>query len=112
MDTSVIDRLIDVLTDTSATVIPNSCGEGNFTYGQLAFLLIDDIEAVPYFAVTHIQFDVIDCGTMPNGLLDYVKNYGSSFQQQLRSYFHSKVRQGKLEEGKRERKAANTSFVK
>lgn len=82
MDRKVIKELIKILPDTSLTQIPNICGNSNFTFGQLAFLLINDLEDVPYFSVTNRQFDVIDCGMLPAGLMEYVKTNGRTFQKQ------------------------------
>ena len=95
MDTAVIRELIKVLPDTALTQIPNTCGNGNFTFGQLAFLLIDDLEDVPYFTVTNRQFDVVDCGILPAGLLEYVKTSGPTFQKQYSDYFYSKSKQAR-----------------
>jgi hypothetical protein len=95
MSREVLEELIKVLPDTSLTQITNTCGNGNFTYGQLAFLLIDDIEDVPYFTVTNIQFDVFDCGILPAGLLDYLKTNGRTFQKQYSDYIYSKAMKAK-----------------
>ena len=101
MDTAVIERLILVLPDTSLTQIPNPCGSGNFTFGQLAFLLINEIEGIPIASITQMQFDVLDCGALPHGLLEYVKLKGTQFQHQYSAYFHSSERARMLTESSR-----------
>src|SRR5215210_6750145 len=62
MDTLVIPALVEIICDTTLTKIQNPCNKSNFTYGQLAFLLIDDIEPIPIALATGMQFDVFECG--------------------------------------------------
>ena len=94
LDTNAIVKLIDFLADTSSTTIPNTCQNGYFTYGQLAFFLINDIEPIPFYIVTKSQWDVLgECGILPYGFLNYLKNNASRFETEYRTYFNSQERQ-------------------
>ena len=94
LDTNAIPTLMNYLSDTTTTSIANTCLGGYFTFGQLAFFLINDIEHLPYFTVTGSQWDVLgECGTVPDGFLNYVKTKGLEFQNEYRVYFHSQARQ-------------------
>jgi hypothetical protein len=94
MDTNVIVELVPVLTDTTLTAISNPCSGSFLTYGQLAFLLIDDIEPVPYALVTERQWDVLGvCSVLPNGFLEYINDNGLRFQEKYNTYFNSQQRQ-------------------
>lgn len=117
MDTNAIVQLKDILPSTTLTKIPNSCNGGYFTYGQLAFLLINDIEEVPLGAVTRIQFDVLECSFLAEGVLDYIKRNGQEFKRKYSAYLSSEGRRKWLKSfPKGERKtynaAANRAFVK
>jgi len=94
LDTIAIATLMNYLSDTTATGIANTCLGGYFSFGQLAFFLINDIEPIPYFTVTKSQWDVLgECGTLPYGFLNYVKSKGQEFENEYRVYFHSQARQ-------------------
>jgi len=94
LDTNAIPTLMNHLSDTTSTVIANTCLGGYFTLGQLAFFLINDIEPIPYFTVTKSQWDVLgECGTLPYGFLNYVKFKGQEFKNEYRVYFNSQARQ-------------------
>jgi hypothetical protein len=95
MDSFAIIRLIPILSDTSDTSIPNTCDGGNLTFGQLAFLLINDIELIPLGLVTKTQWDAMgDCiEVLPYGFLTYLRTNGKRFEKQYREYFNSKQRQ-------------------
>lgn len=96
MDTAAIEPLIGVLADTSLTKIANPCGKSYFRVGQLAMLIIHQIEFIPFMTVTGIQFDSFDCGAFPEGWLEYVQEHGAEFQRQYRTYFRSEQRQQDL----------------
>ena len=94
LDTNAIITLMNYLSDTIATSIANTCLGGYFTYGQLAFFLINDIEPIPYFTVTKSQWDVLgECGTLPYGFLYYLKSKGQEFENEYQVYFRSQARQ-------------------
>jgi hypothetical protein len=97
-DTSIIRKLTNFLADTGSTEIKNSCDGGYFTFGQLAFLLINDIEDVPLFLVTKSQWDVLECGILPTGVLNYLKVSGDDFKVAYQVYLNSKERQDRLSE--------------
>lgn len=106
MDTVAIIRLMHFLADTTETTILSTCDGGRLTFGLLAFLLIHDIEPVPYFLVTQMQFDTLfDCGLLPDGILTYIKNNQVTFEKQYRAYCNSEERQRYLREQRKERKA-------
>jgi len=94
LDTNAIPTLMHYLSDTTTTSIANTCLGGYFTYGQLAFFLINDIEPIPYFTVTKSQWDVLgECGTLPYGFLNYIKSRGQEFEKEYGVYFRSQDRQ-------------------
>ena len=86
----IIPSLITVLTDTTKTSIIDKCTGKYFTMGQLAYILIDNIERIPFALVTGISADVIrGCSYLADGVLYYVRYDGSKFQVQYRAYFYS-----------------------
>ena len=105
MDTVAIEPLINILSDTAATHIANACENNFYTFGQLAFLLLNDIEMFPYMAVTNTQYDSFGCGDVPEGFLADLKRNGGKFQEQYRRYFHSENRKQDLQRyGRRKRR--------
>ena len=102
MDTIAIIRLIHILPDTTLTDIPHTCHEGFFTFGELAFFLINDIEHIPLFLVTRSQWDSFsECGLAPNGFLEYLRKNGQGFEDLYRNWFNSKERQDYLQKNKK-----------
>lgn len=105
MDTNAIIPLINFLPDTALTKIPNTCQGGYFTFGQLAFFLINDIEHIPLFSVTKAQWDSFgECGLAPDGFLEYLKKSGQDFENLYRNWFNSKERQDYLREKRKSKK--------
>jgi len=102
-DTTIIPELMKVLYDSAYTDVPNSCLGGKFTYNQLAFLLINEIEAVPYAAATNSQWCTIgECGWLPDGFLGYVRT--GKFAVDYEIYFRSSKRKEWLRIGNRKPK--------
>jgi hypothetical protein len=120
LDTIAIPKLIPFLSDTTYTEILNTCTGGYFTFGQLAFFLINDIEPVPYFLVTKSRWDAFgECWNLPIGFLGFLRINGSNFKDQYSRYINSKERQDWLKQNKKRNKkkgrnrntAANIGFV-
>ena len=92
---SILPKLTQYLSDTTLSLIPNQCDSGNFTIGQLAFFLINDIEYMPVRLVTKKQWDGMgNCLIiLPDGWLDYLRTNGREFEELYRKYLSSKQRQ-------------------
>jgi hypothetical protein len=90
MGPRIIPILWKLLLDSTKTKIKNKCSGTYFTVGQLSFILIDDIESIPFSEVTGRQFDVIEsCSVLPDGLLIYIRFNGAEFQAKYKIYFYS-----------------------
>ena len=92
-DTFAIPALINLLTDTSATKVKNLDANSCYKKGDLAFILINFIEWVPFALITHSQWCICcDCGNLPKGFLKYVDSNRFEFQKKYQSYYVSEER--------------------
>ena len=88
----IIPALISELTDTMKTKIIDKCTGDYFTMGQLSYILIDNIENIPFFKVTGDMADVMqNCSNLAFGVLDYVRLRGPEFQKKYKKYFYSEI---------------------
>ncbi|MBP6720978.1 MAG: hypothetical protein KA239_01555 [Bacteroidia bacterium] len=55
-----IPLLIESLTDTTMTPVYDPCKKGNLNVGEIAYFALAELAEFPAYAVTQIQFDVID----------------------------------------------------
>lgn len=55
-----IPLLIEGLTDTTTTNVYDHCKKGKLNVGEVCYFALEEIAKFPAFAVTQIQFDVID----------------------------------------------------
>jgi hypothetical protein len=95
----IIPTLLKNLPDSTKTKIKNNCSGSYFTLGQLSFILIDDIESIPFFEVTGVQCDAVKgCSDLADGVLIYINSKGIEFQTKYKKYFYSKKRKEWLKE--------------
>lgn len=67
----VIPQLIQLFENNERTMIYSVCQEKHLTKGEIAIILADRIEGMPYFVVTRIQNCTLDfCENNPN-LIEY-----------------------------------------
>jgi len=92
LKTNAIPELINLLNDTDVTIVMDDCFHVRYKTGDLAFLLIDVIEQIPYFVVTHRQYDSFDprkyCNISEEILCNVVRSDRQTFQQQYSKYFY------------------------
>jgi len=92
-DTFAIPALINLLADTSASKVKNLDANTYYKKGDLAFILINYIEWVPFALITSSQWCICcDCGNLPKGFLQYVDNNRYDFQKNYQSYYTSEER--------------------
>ena len=97
--TTAIPFLIEKLSDTTLTNIKNMCSQEIYSIGDISFLLINDIEQIPYAAVTNFQWCLIGlCGFIPDGFMLYLKYHRQEFQSNYKAYYYSQTRQSILKE--------------
>jgi hypothetical protein len=92
-DSAAIKYLIPLIADTTTTNISSACIPGKYRRGDIAVLLINEIEPIPYATVTNMQGCVPSgCGTIPEGFFSYISGNRLTFQAAYQTYFHSKER--------------------
>jgi hypothetical protein len=92
----IIPALITQLTDTTKTRIVDQCTGQYYSIGELSYILIDNIESIPFALVTGVMADVLgSCSYLAIGELDYVRTNGAKFQSQYKSYFYSQKQKKK-----------------
>jgi hypothetical protein len=95
---AAIPGLISVLDNKERSQCYDSCSQQYQTYGQLAFLIIDHIEPIPYALVTNRQWCIVSqCGYYPDGFLDFVDEQGKEFKRLYSEYFVSAERKQVLQ---------------
>ena len=85
----VIQLLIDKLDDTTATQATYVCKKTNLCVGDLAYLSLGEILALPFFAVTGMQLDVIDTNGCDQGKFEYIEANRKRFKQQIQTYYNT-----------------------
>lgn len=85
-----IQVLIDKLGDTTLTRATDRCKTGALCVGDLAYLTLNRIMPLPFFAVTGIQLDVIEAGGCQRGLFEYIEKNRAQFKAQVQSYYDKK----------------------
>ena len=84
-------QLIKLLTDTTKTMAYGCPSVSRLTKGQMAFIVLDEINSFPYFKIFKIQFDVFMEGCQyPIDLLDFVARESKFVQTELRNFLQSK----------------------
>jgi hypothetical protein len=92
-DSAAIKYLIPPVADTTPTNISSACIPGIYRRGDIAVLLINEIEPIPYATVTHMQGCVPSgCGSIPEGFFLYISANRKHFQEQYQTYYNSNKR--------------------
>jgi hypothetical protein len=84
-----IQPLIDKLDDTTITSAKDKCKATNLTVGDIAYLTLEKILSLPFFAVTGMQCDVIENGCQL-GIFEYIENNKVKFKGQVQAYYDKK----------------------
>ena len=93
-DTAAISFLINLINDTTTSKAINTCSNSNYKIGDLAVMLINDIEPMPYATITNMQWCLPgECGILPYGFMDYVNSHRKDFQSEYQAYYFSNERQ-------------------
>jgi hypothetical protein len=110
-DTNVIPFLINLIGDGTPSMAFNTCSNANYRTGDVAILLINDIEQIPYATVTHSQWCTFgQCGVLPDGFFYYTNAHRRDFQEQYKTYYSGKERQDILREKRRRQKLRNSKL--
>jgi hypothetical protein len=84
-----IQLLIDKLNDTTITSAKDNCKTSNLKVGDIAYLTLERILPLPFFAVTGMQCDVIKNGCQL-GIFEYIENNRIKFKRQVQMYYDKK----------------------
>lgn len=84
-----IQILIDKLDDTTMTKATYKCKPAGLHVGDIAYLTLEKIFALPLFAVTGMQFDVIQDGCRI-GVFEYIDANRAKFKGQVQAYYNKK----------------------
>ncbi|MFB9095444.1 hypothetical protein ACFFVF_02860 [Flavobacterium jumunjinense] len=85
-----IPLLIESLTDTTMTNVYSNCKNGKLNVGEISYFALEEIAEFPAFAVTNIQFDVIDkngCWSFFDYLFD--NRNKKQYQKMARDFYKS-----------------------
>ncbi len=77
-----IPLLIEKLDDTTMTAVKDKCKKNNLRVGDLAYLALEEIIPLPFFAVTGVQCDVIKDGCVV-GVFEYIESNRKKFKAQV-----------------------------
>ena len=83
--------IINQITDVTPT-LATTCGKkNNLVIGDLAFLLIDKIENLPFFEISHVQCDVYNTACpYPSGYFNAIENHRVDIQHNVKTYLLTK----------------------
>ena len=104
-----LKTLAEFFTDSTLTKVKSECQERNLTKGEIAIIIADRIEGMPYFIVTGVQNCTMEfCENNPN-LIEYYlpwieKDGGKSFKEKYIYWLASYDRKSKSERLKEKRK--------
>ncbi|APQ18754.1 hypothetical protein [Maribacter hydrothermalis] len=104
-----LKTLAEFFTDSTLTKVKSECQERNLTKGEIAIIIADRIERMPYFIVTGVQNCTMEfCENNPN-LIEYYlpwieKDDGKSFKEKYINWLASYDRKSKSERRKEKRK--------
>lgn len=92
-----IPYLISKLPDTTRTNIYSQLFKKNLKQGDLALILINDIEWIPFSSITKIQWCICcDCFNFPVDFFEYLDKHRTKFYLVYKRYFYSKIQKQKL----------------
>ncbi len=101
--------LAEFFTDSTLTEIKSECNKRNLTKGELAIIIADRIEGMPFALLTGVQNCLMEfCENNPN-LIEYYlpwikKDGGKSFKEKYINWLASYDRKSKSERRKEKRK--------
>tara|TARA_B100000795_G_scaffold264965_1_gene246159 strand:+ start:772 stop:1278 length:507 start_codon:yes stop_codon:yes gene_type:complete len=101
--------LAEFFTDSTLTKIKSECNNRNLTKGELAIIIADRIEGMPFALLTGVQNCLLEfCKNNPN-LIEYYlpwikKDGGKSFKEKYINWLASYDRKSKSERRKEKRK--------
>ncbi|AUC80755.1 hypothetical protein [Lacinutrix sp. Bg11-31] len=104
-----LKTLAEFFTDSTLTKVKSECQERNLTKGEIAIIIADRIEGMPYFIVTGVQNCTMEfCENNPN-LIEYYlpwieKDGGKLFKEKYINWLASYDRKSKSERRKEKRK--------
>ncbi|MCH3883414.1 hypothetical protein [Tenacibaculum aquimarinum] len=104
-----LKTLAEFFTDSTLTKVKSECQERNLTKGEIAIIIADRIEGMPYFIVTGVQNCTMEfCENNPN-LIEYYlpwieKDGGKPFKEKYINWLASYDRKSKNERRKEKRK--------
>lgn len=84
-----IQMLIDKLNDITLTKATDKCKTTSLRVGDLAYLTLERILPLPFFAVTGMQCDVIKDGCQV-GVFEYMEANRLKFKKQVQLYYDKK----------------------
>ena len=84
-----IQILIDKLGDTTLTKATDKCKKTYLRVGDLAYLTLERILSLPFFAVTGMQCDVMQDGCWI-GVFEYIEANRPKFKGQVQAYYDKK----------------------
>ncbi|WP_299275096.1 hypothetical protein [uncultured Psychroserpens sp.] len=96
-------------TDSTRTQVKSECHNRNITKGEIAIILADRIEVMPYYTVTQIQNCLLTyCSNNPNKIEYYlgINNYlnNNEFKERYISWLFSKDRLKRVRGKKRKKR--------
>jgi hypothetical protein len=84
-----IQLLVDKLDDKTIASANDKCKTTNLTVGEIAYLTLNRILPLPFFAVTGMQCDLIENGCQL-GIFEYIENNRVKFKEQVQTYYNKK----------------------
>lgn len=95
----IIPKLIGSFSNSSNTKTYSECQERNLTVGEIAIILVDKIEPMPYFQITGVQNCLLTFCDKNDNLIEYYlqwddKRNQKQFADKYSNWFSSKDRKG------------------
>jgi hypothetical protein len=101
----VLDFLIQTITDTALTTIERKSTNGFYKKGDLAIILISNIESIPYTAITGVQWCICcETGYIPVDFFSYLDRNRSNFQSKYKNYSLGQGRKKSLKQNRKDHK--------
>jgi hypothetical protein len=104
--TRVLQFLIDQIPDTSLTTIERKSTNGFYKKGDLAIVLLSNIEFIPYALITHSDWCFCcETGYIPVGFFSYLDRNRLDFQLKYKNYCLEQERKRSSKQNNRNRKS-------
>ena len=85
--------LAEFFTDSTLTKVKSDCHNRNLTKGEIAIIIADRIEGIPYFTVFRIQNCTLTfCENNPNRVEYYLGGNNEIIQERYMEWLYSKDR--------------------